>query len=109
MGETKYAMKLTIEEWEKVINGLGENEKSISKLKNSIVTEINSQIALINQTASQVQLPEQTSGTSACSETEDDKDCGGTVGIESEDSYNKSTKESDTIGEEDKIEEGESK
>ena len=109
MEETKYAMRLTLEEWEKVINGLGEHEKNISKLKNAIITEINSQIALINPATSKVQVPEQTGGTSACRETEDNKDCGGTVGFENEDSYNKTTQESDTIGEEDTIKEGENK
>ena len=42
MQETKYTMSLSIEDWEKVINGLTETERTSAKLRSIIITEINS-------------------------------------------------------------------
>lgn len=49
MQETKYTMSLSIEDWEKVINGLTETERTSAKLRSIIITEINAQADKINQ------------------------------------------------------------
>ena len=43
MQETKYTMSLSIEDWEKVINGLTETERTSAKLRSTKKTEINAQ------------------------------------------------------------------
>ena len=49
MQETKYTMSLSIEDWEKVINGLTETERTSAKLRSTIIAEINAQTDKINQ------------------------------------------------------------
>lgn len=49
MQETKYTMSLSIEDWEKVINGLTETERTSAKLRSAIIAEINAQADKINQ------------------------------------------------------------
>lgn len=49
MQETKYTMSLSIEDWEKVINGLTETERTSAKLRSTIIAEINAQADKINQ------------------------------------------------------------
>lgn len=49
MQETKYTISLSIEDWEKVINGLIETERINAKLRSTIIAEINAQTDKINQ------------------------------------------------------------
>lgn len=49
MQEHKYTMSLSIDDWEKVINGLSETERASAKLRSTIISEINIQADKINQ------------------------------------------------------------
>nr|DAK84727.1 MAG TPA: hypothetical protein [Caudoviricetes sp.] len=55
MKEPKYSVPLTLDEWNMIIEGLGETEKKVSQIKTYIITDINNQVIAINKSIENVQ------------------------------------------------------